>query len=361
MDMSAKQEIRPRILYCFPRISTFIQRDITELSKRFDVHVHNLDATPSWKLPFRLVHQFVWLVRNKAWKRDCICHFSGYHALLPAWLCRRTFIILAGSDCASIPAIRYGNHARLLMGRATCWAAAHATRLLPVHGSLMYRVQHFSNTVPAEQGLLAFGPRIATPWTVVPYGFDAGFWIPGAAAKRNPELFICVPGPATPNNKLHRLKGVDVVLAIAERLPQAHFLVVGVAEPVTYAQVSANVSFRPHLDRESLRDLYRAASFHLQLSRSEGMPNALCEAMLCGCIPVVSAISSMPEIVRGIGFIQEHDDPDQGAALCNIALNLSAAERTERSNAARERIVRKYPLERRSDQVNQLLLSPDDV
>src|SRR5690606_15293041 len=137
-----------------------------------------------------------------------ICHFSGYHALLPTWACKRTFIILAGTDCASIPSIGYGNHSRKLMGWATRKAAARATRLLPVHASLMQRTQTFSDMVPAEQGILAFGPWITTPWTEIPYGFDAAFWNLGTGEGRDPAHFICVPGAASPANRLHILKGV---------------------------------------------------------------------------------------------------------------------------------------------------------
>ncbi len=355
MRQTDRQDRTPRILYCFPRSSTFIQRDIDGLRGRYDVHAHALNARPAWKLPFRLIHQLFWLLRNKAWSCDCICHFSGYHALLPTLICRRTFIILAGSDCASIPAIRYGNHSRKLMGWATRKAAARATRLLPVHASLMHRTQTFSGMVPAEQGILAFGPWIKTPWTEIPYGFDAEFWAPGTGNDRDPGSFICVPGAASPANRLHVLKGVKLVLDIAERMPSANFAIVGVADLDAYADAPQNVTFHHHINALALRELYRKASFHLQLSLSEGMPNALCEAMLCGCIPLVSRISSMPEIVEGIGFVLDHDDPEMGAALGQELLALSASERDRRSRSARSKVAQDYPMQRRLDALTSLL------
>ena len=346
---------KPPLLYCFPRRSTFIQRDIDGLSQRHDVRTHELKALPAWQLPFRLLHQFAWLVRNKAWKRDCICHFSGYHALLPSWICHRTFIILAGTDCASIPAIRYGDHSRRLMGWATRKAAAMATRLLPVHASLMYRTQAYSDIVPAEQGILAFGPDIKTPWSEIPYGFDAEFWKPDLEITKDPEGFICVPGAASPTNGSHLLKGVKLVLEIAERLPAARFVVVGVADPADYKNASSNVNFLGRVDAFALRNLFCKASFHLQLSLSEGMPNALCEAMLCGCIPLVSEIASMPDIVDGIGYVLQRDDPEMGAALGSAMLALPANERSDRAIAARNKMAQAYSMWARLDALEALL------
>jgi len=344
-----------RILYCFPRRSTFIQRDIEGLSSRYDVRTHELRAQPAWKLPFRLVHQFAWLLHNRAWSCDCICHFSGYHALLPVMLCRRTFIILAGSDCASIPSIRYGNHARKVLGWATRRAAASATRLLPVHPSLMRRVQTYSSAAPREQGILAFGPWINTPWTAIPYGFDPEQWSPGAATERDPALFISVPGPATPQNRLHRLKGVDMVLAIAERLPEARFTIVGLDDPGAYHIAPGNVTLLGRVSSDGLLELYRKASFHLQLSLSEGMPNALCEAMLCGCVPVVSDVASMPDIVEGCGAVLKRDDPGTGAEVCGTLIALDRATWSARSAASREKVRTAFPMRRRVDELIRII------
>lgn len=348
-------EALPRVLYCFPSRSTFIQRDLDGLAIRYRVSSHELIATPAWRLPFRLSHQLFWLLKNRAWERDCICHFSGYHALLPALLCDRTFIILAGSDCASIPTIGYGNHARRLLGWATRSAVKWATRALPVHESLMRRSQTYSDSVPKEQGLLAFAPRLRTPWTAVPYGFDAAFWTPGDTPDRDPRSFISVPGPADPTNRSHRLKGVDLLLSIAERLPSAHFIVVGLDNASAYSTAPSNITFLGRVDAGTLRGLYRSASFHLQLSLSEGMPNALCEAMLCGCIPLVSDVSSMPDIVEGCGTVLKHDDAELGAQACSALLGLDARQRAERSHASRERVRQRYSMDRRLDALSRLL------
>jgi glycosyltransferase involved in cell wall biosynthesis len=347
--------VGPVLLYCFPKRSTFIDRDIALLAQRYSVVQHELVKGPSWHLPFRVLHQFAWLIRHRAWRRRTICHFSGYHAVLPTILSKRCYIILAGSDCAGIPAIGYGNHTRMMLGWATRFAARKATRLLPVHASLMIRTADYADIVPREQGILAFARGMRTPWTEVPYGFDDRFWCTDHSTFRSPDLFVCVAGPATPQNRVHQLKGVDLLLQIAERTPGGRFRIVGLAEPDAYTQAPANVRFTGRVSPEQLRDIYRSASFYGQLSLSEGMPNALCEAMLCGCIPLVSNVASMPSIVEGCGFILNKRDPMMGAALCNQLLALPASDRSSRSAYARERIARDFALERRANALYTLL------
>lgn len=342
---------RPVLLYCFPKRSTFIDRDIHALSARYHVPQHELNTGAAWLLPFRLLDQLAWLLLNRAWQHDVICHFSGYHSVLPSLIAKRCFIILAGSDCASIPGIRYGNHARILLGWATRFSARRATRLLPVHASLMKRTQAYADNVPREQGILAFAPDMTTPWTEIPYGFDGQFWCPDPSTPRSPDLFVCVTGPAAPNNRVHPLKGVDLLLQIAERLPQAQFQVVGLADTHAYSSAPSNVVFSGRVTPEQLRGIYRSASFYMQLSLSEGMPNALCEAMLCGCIPLVSNVASMPAIVEGVGHVLLRRDADHGMRACIHLLSIPIHERRRAAAQARERIVHDFPMERRTKEL----------
>ena len=51
------------------------------------------------------------------------------------------------------------------------------------------------------------------------------------------------------------------------------------------------------IERARLLEYYRRAKVYCQPSRREGLPGALCEAMLCGCYPVVTGTGGMPEAV----------------------------------------------------------------
>lgn len=41
---------------------------------------------------------------------------------------------------------------------------------------------------------------------------------------------------------------------------------------------------------------------------SEGLPNTLCEAMLCGCIPVGSEVNGIPLAIGETGFVIKKKD-----------------------------------------------------
>ena len=62
--------------------------------------------------------------------------------------------------------------------------------------------------------------------------------------------------------------------------------------------------------------------------------------MLCGCVPIVSRVAALPEIVGDAGFILDRRDPNELAALITRVLTLDT---TAYSAAARERIMREYP------------------
>lgn len=338
---------KPVLLYTFPSSSSFIQRDLDALSEHFDVRTHALLRGPRWLLPIRLISQFIWAVANRMWAHDVICHFSGYHAILPSLLAKRSFIILAGSDCAAVPAIGYGDHTRRMKGWASRYAAQHATRLLPVHASLISRTARYSTTVPEKQGIAAFAHGLKTPFTVVPYGFDPETWLPIAGVQRDTALFVCVCGPAAPGNRVHHIKGIDLILGLAEQLPNARFQLIGLADVHAYADAPPNLQTVGRVGGAELRVILSKASFYIQPSLSEGMPNALCEAMLCGCIPVVSDVASMPDIVGAVGTVLLHEDAALAAEACKQLLALSAGERETIALQCRERIASRYAMSMR--------------
>jgi glycosyltransferase involved in cell wall biosynthesis len=71
------------------------------------------------------------------------------------------------------------------------------------------------------------------------------------------------------------------------------------------------------------------------------MPNVLCEAMLCECVPVGSAVNSIPDIIGDAGFVVSRP------LIPEMKQAIEQAMHSDLGPAARRRIAERYPLERR--------------
>ena len=118
------------------------------------------------------------------------------------------------------------------------------------------------------------------------------------------------------------LKGIDLIITAAHFFPQCEFLIIGVNDAATPARLPINVRFRPFETHQKILELLEETQFYLQLSISEGFPNALCEAMLSECIPICSDVAAMPEIVGDCGFILPHREIDLLRLVIERAINV---------------------------------------
>ncbi len=87
-------------------------------------------------------------------------------------------------------------------------------------------------------------------------------------------------------------------------------------------------------------DYYRAADFFVLSSKSEGMSNALLEAMACGLVPIVTDVSGTESVVDGrTGFkLPNTDDPSVFSRALIAAAQLTADERAAIGRRARAAI-----------------------
>ena len=212
---------------------------------------------------------------------------------------KKFVIVLGGYDCVSFPTIGYGAFANKWMRKAVIYSYKRADLLLPVHESLIYSDYTYSSEYPDKQGIRAFVPNLQTPHQTIFNGYDALKW-PADLSKKKPRTAITIAA-GIEENRRSILKGIDIVLELAKAHPDYEFIIVG----GSLVNTPINVTVHPQLPQSELLKLLQQSQFYLQLSISEGFPNALCEAMLCGCIPIVSNVASMPEIIGDSGAILE--------------------------------------------------------
>lgn len=85
-------------------------------------------------------------------------------------------------------------------------------------------------------------------------------------------------------------------------------------------QAASRIHFVGKVIHEELQDWFSAADFILSTSGYEGSGTAVCEAMSCGCVPVLSDIPSLRFMVGDCGFLAENKDADSFAKALKSAL-----------------------------------------
>ena len=112
-----------------------------------------------------------------------------------------------------------------------------------------------------------------------------------------------------------------------------------------------NVKFTGWVSDDELLQLYQKSKVYCQLSRYEGLPNVLCEAMLCECIPVGTKYCGIPTAIGNTGFYVPWENAKATAEAVINALKTSS----DLGKNARERIRQKFPSERREKELLKYL------
>ncbi|GEO23086.1 glycosyltransferase family 4 protein [Cyclobacterium qasimii] len=294
------------ILYISPIPTAFIQRDIEMLSPTFRI-VHLNFTTNPYLLPFFIVFQFLQLLVLLPFTKKYLCFFAGYHTIIPVLLgklfSKEVIIECGGTDAMHLPKIDYGNYRKKWLKKATVYSFKNCSLILPVSNSLVKSTYTYDSDSPKKQGLLHLIPDLKTKIQVVYNGFDDQFWSDDQRRK-TPFSFVTV---ATGISKKNRalVKGIDLVLEMAKAFPSYLFTIIG---DENFQTTLPNVTVLPSLAQKDIREVYRSNQFYLQLSYSEGFPNALAEAMLCGCVPIGSDVGEIAKIIGETGFILPKKD-----------------------------------------------------
>lgn len=301
-------------------------KDLEILKTAFEVRECIIPFQPRWRIPFFFAMQFFICLANVFRAKAVVVQFAGFQSYIPfvvfGWFGKKRIIVAGGTDCVSFPSISYGNFSRSPLRWFTRRSFEKADLILPVHGSLIEYEYTYSDADGPRQGYRVFCGTIKAIEQVIWNGYDPQIWYP-RNVERRPKSFITV-GAGFGTRFGFQLKGIDLVLQLAEALPGCTFTIVG-GDTLPVGKVPANVTLMKQVPNDRLPEIYSAHEYYLQLSMSEGFPNALTEAILCGCVPLASSVGAMPMIVEDERCILKKRDVAQLITLVNNVLTTKPA------------------------------------
>lgn len=262
-----------------------------------------------------------------------IVWFAKLHALAAVELARlagrRAVVIAAGDDVACLPELGYGMFAHPHKAWCPRWVLrrAHAVVAVSRHARREAR-RHV---------------RTADRWAVVYHGFDGERLAPLPGEERRP-LVLTV---SRVTRETLAVKGLRLLAQTAALLPEVPFVLLGGGEPQAEAELAGiappNLQCLGWQPQSEVVRWASRARVYLQPSHTESFGAAVAEAMLCGAVPVVPRRGALPEVVGRAGVYAEDLTPECLA----VAVLAALAADGEASRRARERILDRFPYERR--------------
>jgi glycosyltransferase involved in cell wall biosynthesis len=360
-DESSLNDKPVRIFYFYTHATSSIQNDLEILRSRHTVNSLSFPSREKWKIPFLLIQQIFFLIKNAFFENRylIIIQSTGYHSLIPCIWARlsghKSIILVEDSDCVAFPSLGYGRFQNLLSKHFACWSFELVHAVVAGHKSMFLRDNLYAGTEESSQGILNFMPNVAFERNVIPGGFDPRlFRVNSSYMARRPLSFICI-SDSNSNPVLQKINGIDLVIELANRFPRANFTIAG-GKKLIVSGFPSNVEILDFISSQDMPSQFNRHRFYIQLSISEGFPNALCEAMACGCVPVVSEVGGMPEIVQSFGGIAGKMDSSSIDEAVRDAVRKS--ERPGMSADISRSVSKRYPLERRR---RELLLLIENI
>ncbi len=149
------------------------------------------------------------------------------------------------------------------------------------------------------------------------------------------------------------VKLVDAFERVVKRHPEARLNIFGAGplkdmlkDRVAAAGLEQQILIRG-VESDKAR-IFGGNAYFLLPSDSEGMSNALLEAMAHGTVPIITPVSGAADLVDTgrSGFIVPDNQPDTLEAAIETALSLGAEEWTQFSAAAREKILQNFGIDK---------------
>lgn len=329
---------RKNILVIGDTSSTFVQKDIDYLRAIGNVKTIDFSYGRSphnilnfIKYPFNVLYGCMWADVVFIW-------FANIHSFIAVHIAKslniKSIVVIGGVDVASIPEIEYGLLAKPHLKWIVKTTMQNSDLILAVDEGLKQ---------DAIQKLGISRNNIE----IVPTGYDYTKYSDG---KKDNNLIITVALGS--NSTRVQLKGLHIFSDCASQMPDKEFAIIGVSG-VAAQQLKNNspdnlrvIEPIPH---DQLLEYYQKSSVYCQLSMREGLPNALCEAMLSECVPVGTDVQGVKTAIGNAGYLVPYGNTEKTVAAIKKAFE------SNRGETARERIRNLFPSQRRQKRIEEII------
>jgi len=312
-----------KIYFLYTAMSSFVKKDLEILRSAGEVRE---------ECTYQRLVSSVWSnIQGTLWADVLVCWFASIHflpAVFMAKLFRRKVLVIAGGyDVVNLPAIHYGamrGGLRAVLGRLILHSA---DCVISVSESNRRETQENASVHPDKN-------------IVIYHGFAP---VPEPIAPK--EKMVVTVGEITWSNL--KRKGLEDFVQVAQCFPEIPFKLIGRWSDDSYQHLkriaSPNVELLGFISDSDLSRVLSLAKVYVQTSRHEGFGCAVAEAMLHKCIPVVSDVFALPEVVGDCGLLV----PQDGSSSLKHQIERALKADATLGEKARRRILEEFPLDKR--------------
>jgi glycosyltransferase involved in cell wall biosynthesis len=307
--------MKKNILFVYTNYSTFVKTDFEILSEKHEVVKYQFKPVKGLlKTALQMFRQLFYLLFN-IWKFDSVfIWFADYHSFLPVLyaklLRKKSMLVIGGYDVARMPEYSYGSFHGKLRGFCTLFSMKNSTINLAVSRYVERKVRWIARK--ANTQLIYNCVNIAENSNI-------------KVVKENLVITVGL----IDSERTFYLKGIDTFTEVAKLLPELKFMVIGMSKNLPdrlLKNLSENVEIIERVNHSELETYYKKAKVYCQFSRTESFGVAIVEAINFGCIPVVTNVGGMPELIGEKGKIAKRNPDLISELLTKIVFNFTISE-----------------------------------
>tara|TARA_B100000575_G_scaffold282459_1_gene274167 strand:+ start:10859 stop:11914 length:1056 start_codon:yes stop_codon:yes gene_type:complete len=341
------------IVYSIKR--SFVKSDISIL-EALDYNVFQIHSIPKKTVLSFVINRIKEKIKSIFYvsrSKIVISWFNDYHAFIPILFSKLFFkksvIIVGGYDAI----VDEQNHHGLFFKRGIRSIIARinyslVSEIWVVHKSLENGCNYAKEKFNIISGVRSFFNNKRIVIKEINTGYDTKFW---DYDKKNEKTGVLTAAFFS-DQRVIKIKGLRIFNMLASLLPEVQFTIVG----ETKIQIDNFIDLNPNVQvvgvqtRTEMKQHYQNNKFYFQGSRLEGLPNSVCEAMLCGCVPIGSRVFGIPDIIGNTGILF---DTEKDLVQIKEFIELDIGEKD--SQRARNRVISKFDITRRTEKIKENL------